>query len=249
MDIILIPGLWLDGSSWDRVVPTLEQAGHRTHALTLPGMESKDADRSQITLRDHVDAVVEVIDSCGPEEVVVVGHSAGCGIAYAAVDARPDRVARAVYIGGFPSGDGLALVGGFAVENGEIPLPDWSDFEDEDLVDLDDEGRRAFRERAIPSPAHLTSDLQQLSDERRYDVPVTVICTEFTSEMLREWIEQGMTPVREFARIRDLEYVDLPTGHWPQFTRPEELARTILASIGRRGAESAPGSSAGPAPG
>jgi predicted metal-binding protein len=38
--------------------------------------------------------------------------------------------------------------------------------------------------------------------------------------------------VREFARIRDVEYVDLPTGHWPQFTRPEELARTILASVG-----------------
>ena len=229
MDIILIPGLWLDGSSWDEVVPALEQAGHRTHALTLPGMESKDADRSRITLRDHVDAVVDAIDSCGSDgQVVLVGHSAGCGIAHAAVDARPDRVARAVYIGGFPTGDGLALADGFPVEHGEVPLPEWSHFEEEDLVDLDDEGRRAFRERAIPSPAQVTSDPQQLSDERRYDVPVTVISPEFTSEMLREWIEQGLTPVREFAKIRDVEYVDLPTGHWPQFTRPEELARAIL---------------------
>ena len=59
MDIILIPGFWLDASSWAEVVPALDQAGHRTHALTLPGMESKDADRSEIALRDHVDAVVE----------------------------------------------------------------------------------------------------------------------------------------------------------------------------------------------
>jgi pimeloyl-ACP methyl ester carboxylesterase/uncharacterized damage-inducible protein DinB len=229
MDIILIPGLWLDGSSWDEVVPALERAGHRTHALTLPGMESKDADRSRITLRDHVDAVVDAIDSCGSDgQVVLVGHSAGCGIAHAAVDARPDRVARAVYIGGFPTDDGLALVDGFPVENGEVPLPDWSEFEEEDLVELDDERRRAFRERAIPSPARVTSDPQQLSDERRYDVPVTVISTEFTSEMLREWIEKGLAPVREFAKIREVEYVDLPTGHWPQFTRPEELARAIL---------------------
>ena len=29
MDIILIPGLWLNGDSWDAVVPTLEQAGNR----------------------------------------------------------------------------------------------------------------------------------------------------------------------------------------------------------------------------
>ncbi len=251
MDVILIPGLWLDGSSWDGVVPALQQAGHRTHPLTLPGMESKDADRSKITLRDHVDAVVEVIDSLDPADgkVVLVGHSGGGAIAHAAVDARPDRVARAVYIGGFPTGDGLALVDGFAVENGDVPLPDWSAFEEEDLVDLDDEGRRAFRERAIPSPAHVTSDPQQLSDERRYDVPVTVICTEFTSGMLREWIEQGLAPVRELAQIRDVEYVDLPTGHWPQFTRPEELARAILRLQSPAAPGEAPGPSGGPAAG
>jgi pimeloyl-ACP methyl ester carboxylesterase len=234
MDIILVPGLWLDGSSWERVVPTLEQAGHRTHPLTLPGMESKDADRSQITLRDHVDAVVQAIDSVDPADgqVVLVGHSAGCGIAHAAVDARPDRVSQAVYVGGFPTGEGGAAADGFPVEHGEVPLPDWSAFEEEDLADLDDEGRRAFRERAVPSPAHVVSDPQQLSDERRYDVPVTVIATEFTSAMLQGWIEQGLAPVRELTRIRDVEYVDLPTGHWPQLTRPEELAQAILASIG-----------------
>jgi len=233
MDIILIPGLWLDGSSWEKVVPALEQAGHRTHPLTLPGMESKDTNRSEITLRDHVDAVVDAIDSCGSDgQVVLVGHSAGCGIAHAAVDARPDRATRAVYVGGFPTGDGDAVADGYPAENGEVPLPDWSAFEEEELVDLDDEARAAFRERAIPSPEHVTRDPQQLSDERRYDVPVTVICTEFTSQMLRDWVERGLAPVREFARIRDVEYVDLPTGHWPQFTRPEELARTILASVG-----------------
>jgi pimeloyl-ACP methyl ester carboxylesterase len=235
MDIILIPGLWLDGSSWEKVVPTLEQAGHRTHPLTLPGMASKDADRSRITLRDHIAAVVEAIDACGSDpQVVLVGHSAGCGIAHAAVDARPDRVARAVHIGGFPTADGDALAAGFPVRNGEVPLPDWSDFEEEELVDLDEEARAEFRERAIPSPARVTSDPQRLSDERRYEVPVTVIATEFTSEMLRGWIDQGLAPVRELTRIRDVEHVDLPTGHWPQFTRPEELGRAILASVTAR---------------
>ncbi len=226
--------MWLDGSSWDEVAPALEQAGHRTHALTLPGMESKDADRSEITLRDHVDAVVEAIDSFDPAEgkVVLVGHSGGGAIAHAAVDARPDRVARVVYVDSGPLGEGGVINDEFPAENGEVPLPDWSLFEEEDLVDLDDELRAAFRERAIPSPVHVTSDPQQLSDERRYDVPVTVIACEFPSAMLREWMEQGHPYVRELAKIRDVDYNDLPTGHWPQFTRPEELGRAILASVG-----------------
>jgi pimeloyl-ACP methyl ester carboxylesterase len=234
MDIILIPGLWLNGSSWDEVVPVLEQAGHRTHPLTLPGMESKDADRSEITLRDHVNAVVEVIDSFNPAggQVVLVGHSGGGAIAHAAADARPDRVARVVYVDSWPLGAGGVINDELPAENGEVPLPDWSLFEEEDLVDLDPGLRAAFREHAIPSPGHVTSDPQQLFDERRYDVPVTVIACEFSSATIRGWMEQDQPAMRELAKIREVDYIDLPTGHWPQFTRPEDLGRAILASVG-----------------
>ena len=115
-----------------------------------------------------------------------------------------------------------------------MPLPDWAAFEDEELVDLDEEARTKFRQRALPSPARVTRDPQQLSDPRRYDVPVTVICTEFTADMLREWIGQGLGPVRELRNIREVDYVDLPTGHWQQFTRPEELARVVLGVAASR---------------
>jgi pimeloyl-ACP methyl ester carboxylesterase len=93
--------------------------------------------------------------------------------------------------------------------------------------------RAEFRARAIPSPEHVVRDPQRLGDERRYDVPVTVICTGFTIEMLQGWVDQGLAPVRELTKIRDVEYVDLRTGHWPQLTRPAELGRIILASIDR----------------
>ena len=234
VDLILIPGLWLDGSSWDAVVPLLQRAGHRTHALTLPGMASREADRGGITLRDHVDAVVEVIDGLDPSDgqVVLVGHSGGGAIAHAAVDARPDRVARVVYVDAGPLGDGGVMNDELPVANGEIPLPDWSVFDEEDLVDMDDELRAAFRARAVPAPARVATDAQRLGDERRYDVPVTVIACEFPSALLQEWIEQEHPYVQELARIRSVEFVDLPTGHWPQFTRPTELGQAIVTALG-----------------
>ncbi|MGH3341001.1 MAG: alpha/beta fold hydrolase, partial [Propionibacteriaceae bacterium] len=208
----------------------LQQAGHDTQALTLPGMESA----SKITLRDQVEAVVAVIDSYDSVagEVVLVGHSGGGAIAHAAVDARPTRVARVVYVDSLPLGDGGVINDAFPAADGDVPLPDWSLFDEEDLIHLDDELRARFRERAIPAPVHVARDPQQLSDERRYQVPITVISCEFPSAMLREMIEQGDGYVQELAKVRDVDYIDLPTGHWPQFTRPKELGHAILANLG-----------------
>jgi molybdopterin-guanine dinucleotide biosynthesis protein A len=62
---------------------------------------------------------------------------------------------------------------------------------------------------------------------------VTAICPEYTGDQLREWINEGEPSVQEFTKFRDLEYVDVSTGHWPQFTRPEELANAILGTIER----------------
>ncbi len=232
MDVMLIPGFWLDGSSWGDVGPVLEQAGHRVRALTLPGLESADADRRGIGLRDHVDAVVAAIDEAdGP--VVLVGHSGGGAIAHAAADARSDRVARVVYVDSWPLGEGRAINDELTAVDGEIPLPDWSEFPEEDLRDLDDELRGAFRARAVPQPAAVASDPQVLADDRRYDVAATIIVCEFPSQQLREWMAQGEPPLAELAAMRDVEYVDLPTGHWPQFTRPRELGQTILAAVDR----------------
>jgi pimeloyl-ACP methyl ester carboxylesterase len=233
MDIVLIPGFWLDGSSWDEVAPQLGEAGHRVHTPTLPGLESKEANREGIGLRDHINAVVALIDSTD-EPVVLVGHSGGGAIAHGAVDARPDRVARVVYVDSGPLGDGGVISDEFPVVGNEIPLPDWSVFGEEDLIDLDDDLRRSFRERAIPEPARVASDRQTLSDPRRYEVPVTVIACEFPSSMLQEWMDQGSPYTAELARIESVDLVDLPTGHWPQFTKPVELADAILAAVEER---------------
>jgi pimeloyl-ACP methyl ester carboxylesterase len=232
MDIVLIPGLWLDASSWNEVTPALERAGHRVRPLTLPGLDSKEADRSGIGLRDHVDAVVAVVDEIeGP--VVLVGHSGGGAIAHAVADARPDRVARVVYVDSGPLGEGGTINNELPVVDDEIPLPDFSVFDEADMRDFDDDLREAFRARAIPSPKGVAYDKQVLTDERRYDVPTTVIACEYSSDDLKNWIAQGHSYVAELGAMRDVEFIDLPTGHWPQFTKPRELAEAIRSAVDR----------------
>ncbi len=232
MEIVLVPGLWLHGSSWDAVVPRLEEAGHRVQALTLPGMESKDADRSGVTLADQVDTVVSAIDRAGGP-VLLVAHSAGSGIAHCGVDARPDRVTRAVYVGGFPSPDGSPLLDGLPAHDGEVMMPDWVEMgEAANVVDLDEESISRLYAEAIPAPERVLTTPVRLRDERRYSVPVTAVCPEYTAADLRGWVESGEEAVSELARTADVEYVDLPGGHWPQLTQPDALARIILDAAG-----------------
>lgn len=231
MDVILIPGFWLDASSWQQVTPILEEAGHRVHPLTLPGLESVDADRSGIGLRTHIDAVAAIVDTFD-DQVVLVGHSGGGAIAHGVADARPDRIARVVYVDAGPLADGDVINDEFPTEGADMPLPPWEAFGDADLVDLDDELRAAFRARAIPEPAAVATDAISLSDERRYDVPVTIIASEFPSALLGEWIAAGSPFTRELAKVKDVSYLDVPTGHWPQFTKPVQLAQAIVAAIG-----------------
>lgn len=228
----MVPGFWLDASSWGEVTPTLEAAGHRARPITLPGLSSPRADRSEITLSDHVDAVVAEIDATvGP--LALVAHSGAAAPVHAAVDARPDRVDRVIYVDCVPLGDGDAVNRELPVIAGEIPLPDWSGFDKADLVDLDDGLRAEFRARAVSEPRGPAYDAVSLTDVRRYDVPVTVIACEFGSALIREWIEAGQSFAAELGRIHHREFVDLPTGHWPQFTRPRELGDAIVAALSR----------------
>jgi pimeloyl-ACP methyl ester carboxylesterase len=232
MDVILIPGFWLDASSWAEVTPLLEEAGHRAHPVTLPGLESVDADRAGIGLRDHVDAVVALVDTFPADaEIVLVGHSGGGAVAHGVADARPDRIARVVYVDAGPLTDGTAINDELSAVEGEIPLPDWSEFEEADLVDLDEALRSAFRARAVPEPVGVAHDPISLRDERRYDVPITIIACEFPSAALIEWIAADSPFTRELAKVKHVDYVDLPTGHWPQFTKPVQLGQAIVAAL------------------
>jgi pimeloyl-ACP methyl ester carboxylesterase len=224
MDILLIAGLWLDGSVWDDVAAELRALGHHPVPLALPGQGDGN---TSATLDDQVAAVLAAVDAAAGEPMVV-GHSAACTLAWLAADARPERVSTAVLVGGFPATDGMAYADLFDLQDGVMPFPGWAPFEGPDSADLDEQAKRAIAASAIPVPEGVAKGVVRLTDERRLAVPVVVVCPEFTPGQAQEWVRAGEVP--ELAHAAYVEYVDIDSGHWPMVSRPAALARLLAAA-------------------
>ena len=147
MDILLIAGLWLDGSVWGDVAAQLEARGHRAVPITLPGQGDGN---TSATLADQSAAVVAAVD---------------------------------------------------------------------------DAARQAIASAAIPVPEGVTRGVIRLADERRYDVPVVLVCPEFTPAQAKEWIDHGVAP--ELAKSRNVSFLNIDSGHWPMISAPADLARLL----------------------
>jgi hypothetical protein len=74
-------------------------------------------------------------------------------------------------------------------------------------------------------PEGVTRGVVRLADERRYDVPVVLVCPEFTPVQAKEWIGQGGVP--ELAKSKTVSFADIDSGHWPMISGPADLARLL----------------------
>ena len=221
MDILLIAGMWLDGSVWDSVAAELDARGHRAVPVMLPGQGDGSA---SATLADQSAAVMSAVDAARSKPMVV-GHSAAASLAWLAADARPASISKVVLIGGFPGAEGTTYFNEFPVMEGVMRFPGWRAFEGPDSADLDEAAKRTIAAAMIPVPEGVTSGVIKLGDERRYDVPVVLICPEFSPAQAREWIDQGEVP--ELAKSKHVSFVDIDSGHWPMFSAPFKLAHLL----------------------
>ncbi len=228
MNVILVPGLWLDASSWDDILPALRAAGHTPYPLTMPGTGASASESGAIGMADWVAAVVAEIDRLdGP--VALVGHSGGGNVVWGAADARPDRVARVVFVDTIPPYDGGAI-SEFEIEDGVIPFPGWKFFEDE-VGDLDAQTRARTARLTRSVPARVPTDPIALADERRHGVSVTLLMGSLDEPAFRAAVADWGPYGTEFEAIQDAEVVRLDSGHWPQFSQPAKLAAAIVAAL------------------
>jgi pimeloyl-ACP methyl ester carboxylesterase len=220
--IILVPGFWLGAWAWDEVAGTLRADGRDVTALTLPGLESADVDRSSITLSDHADAIADAV-SAAAAPVVLAVHSGTGFSGYVASDRVPERIAAMVYVDSAPGIPPLDP----DFEGDEKPLS-WDELAVEENLDgLSEEQMETFRQRAVPEPGGVLREAIPLTNDARLDIPSTVICTGYTSEQYKEAAKEGYAWLGGLKELRNITWVDLPTSHWPMWSRPRELADII----------------------
>lgn len=232
--IVLVPGYWLGGWAWDSVASNLRHRGHRVIAVTLPGLDPDDPHRASKTLANQATALSEAVSAAGADgsPVVLVVHSGAGSPASLFLDQDPTAVARIIYVDSGPSADGTAFDSSAPLDLQDLALPPFDELA-ASLDGLSEHQLEVFRQRAVPEPGNVVREPVRLGNDSRRNVPSTIIACSYPAQALMQMVREGHPMMAETATLSDLELVDLPTGHWPMWSRPTELSAAIATAAER----------------
>jgi pimeloyl-ACP methyl ester carboxylesterase len=243
---VLVPGFWLGGWAWSDVTARLRAAGHAVYPVTLTGLgERVHLSSPHVDLDTHITDIVNTLAYEDLHEIVLVGHSYAGVVITGVADRLPERIARLIYVDTAPLPDGVAQADfgppevrrqyeQRVAEPGDgwrLALPSWEELDQGGNLDgLDQAARARMRGRATDQPLRTSLQPLRLSNPARAQLPKTAIWCTFSSAQVREIIASGAPLFSELAGP-EWQFIDLPTGHWPMFSRPADLAALLLDAV------------------
>lgn len=231
---ILIHGSWHSAWNWHKVVPLLEQAGHKAIAIDLPGMGRDKTPIAEVKLKSTVQKLCELMDSI-EGKVILVGHSKNGIMISQAAEYRPDKIEKLVYLAAYLIPNGKTQRE-YSMQNTEgwlkpyvIQHPETASHVlqpeiykeglyhdcDEDIVEL---------AKILLSDEPVESGITplELTEGNFGRVPrVYIECTE--DRAVTPFIQRKM-----YTEIPCEKVYSLPTSHSPFFSRPKELVEILL---------------------
>ncbi|MCR2815048.1 alpha/beta fold hydrolase [Microbacterium jiangjiandongii] len=235
--IILIAGHWLGAWAWDEVLDHLETDRSRAIAMTLPGLDAADPERTSRTLDEQAAAVLDVIAQLGvskDQPAMIVAHSGANAPVSLVLDRHPELVHRVVWVDSGPAAAGSVFAPDLPEGVTELPLPPFDVLAQQaSLEGLSAAALERFRARAVPEPGPVLRQPVDVTDDARRRVPTTLVCCSIPSAQVLELARAGHPIFADVAHLEHLDVIDLPTGHWPMWSRPRELAEVIQSAASR----------------
>lgn len=234
---LLLHGSWHGAWCWHKVIPRLEEAGHRVTAPDLPGRGRAPMAPLWVGLRTMVRAAHAALPA--GERAVVVAHSRSGIVASALAEYAPERVAQSIYLAAFllPSGkrvldylpDREAAISGHIRVN-RLSLSDSLSpalYREGLYADCSAEDLALARSLLVPEPLRPALTRVRLSEARYGRVP---------RAYLRLSADRAVSPALQDRFLRETPVArveELAASHSAYFSQPERLARAILALAAR----------------
>ncbi|MGX9900105.1 alpha/beta fold hydrolase [Arthrobacter sp. SA17] len=232
--IILIAGHWLGAWAWDEVLEHLKTDHSRAIAMTLPGLDAHDPERATKTLDAQAEAILGVITQHGNKPAILVAHSGANAPVSLVMDRHPELVHRVVWVDSGPVAAGSVFAPDLPEELEELPLPPFDVLAQQaSLEGLSAEVLEQFRARAVPEPGPVLRQPIELTNDARRKVRTTLVCCSIPSAQVLELAQTGHPMFIEVANLEHLDVIDLPTGHWPMWSSPRDLAKAIQSEASR----------------
>jgi pimeloyl-ACP methyl ester carboxylesterase len=216
-NIVLVHGLWADGSSWSKVIPILENAGHRIIAVQLP----------LHSLADDVATVKRAIDLVGGP-TILVGHSYGgfvitnagynnqnvTGLVYVSAFAPDEGESTATFVDVATLPPGLLVLdsGGFAYLNPEM-------FHEAFIQDAN--ATEAETLAIVQKPAHQSLFIEKSGPPAWKQLPTWFEVSE-SDHIIPPDVQ------RNFTERMNATTISLNSSHASLVSHPDEIAELIL---------------------
>jgi pimeloyl-ACP methyl ester carboxylesterase len=216
-NIVLVHGLWADGSSWSKVIPILKNAGHKVIAVQLP----------LHSLADDVETVKRAIELAGGP-TILVGHSFG-GFIITNAAYNNQNVTGLVYVSAFAPDEGESTAN--FVDVSTLPpgllVPDSGGF----LYLNPEMFHEAFIQDANATEAETLAVVQKPAHQSFATEPSGPPAW----KQLPTWFEvsEGDRIIppdvqRNFAKRMNATTITLNSSHASLVTHPDEIAELIL---------------------
>ena len=240
---VLVGGGWLGGWCWQGVARRLRQEGHDAYPVTLTGLgERVHLASPQVDLETHITDVVNLIEYEDLHGVVLLGHSYAGLVVTGVADRIPQRISQLVYLDTGLIPNGTALIETFPTEarrhieqqveklgdGWRFPIPPQEELATfGSLEGLDEARLELLRSRSVDQPFATFTQPLELKNPAREALPKVGILCSFSLEEVQAIIDSGNPVFREMASPT-WRFVELPTGHYPMFSRPDDLAVVLL---------------------